>query len=230
MKTKLNPFTGFVSWSLATFILLSSFSVIAQDKSYDEIEKIQDRIESLYLEVYDIMEVYPEASYKYVYDDGVVSEVMISGIPVNEDKKRLEVHLIDIENLRESIEDVANRVGVYYAAETEPQPKVGYENFYDGLLNDIEYPDEAENSGIEGVVYVKFIVDSDGTIDNVMATENLETGVKWVLDEMKDEAKEAVKNTSGEWVPAKVAGYPVSHWVVLPVQFKIESPYFAPIF
>jgi len=125
---------------------------------------------------------------------------------------------------------MSNRMGIYYVAETEAKPSAGFDEFYEQLVSSVNYPSAAEDRSVEGIIFVKFLVDQDGNINHVVASEDLETSANWVVDEMKDEAKEAVKATSGKWEPAKVAGYPVAQWVVLPVQFKLDRVYFEPIF
>lgn len=200
------------------------------NKTFEEIEKTQDDIEDLYVEIYGIIDQYPDVSYHYMYTDGEMTSVMIEGIPNNRDKKQLEVYLIDMEQLKKEIANLRNRVGVYYVADTEPRPKMGYEAFYDQLINSIKYPDEAEDRAIEGVIYVKFLIDATGEIDHISTSETLETPANWIVDDMVKEAVRAVKATSGEWIPAKVGVYPVSHWVVLPVQFKLKEPYFTPLY
>jgi TonB family protein len=215
--------------NLLAILLLGTFSIstFAQVESdnYQEIEKKMDRIENLYAEIYEILEEYPESNYTYVREDGKVSEVKVDGIPNERDKKKLELYLIDMEDLKSGISNLTNRVGIYYVTETEPKPEMGYTDFYSELHSNLSYPSEAEDNGVEGTVFVKFIVDPEGNVENVFAVEDIETSFDWVINDLKKEAKMAVKATSGKWEPAKIGGVPVSQWVMIPVQFKLESPY-----
>lgn len=226
--------TNRLSTNLLAFSLLALFSIPAfaqvERNDYQEIEKKQDRIENLYVEVYDILEEYPECTYTYVHEDGEVTEVTIDGIPDNRDKKQLEVYLIDLEELKSDIFNLTNRVGIYYVTETEPKPEMGYEDFYTALHSNLTYPSDAESNGVEGTVFVKFIVDHEGNVEHVFADEDIETSFDWVVSDLKKEAKKAIKATSGEWEPAEVGGVPVSQWVMIPVQYKLESPYTRAIF
>jgi TonB family protein len=79
---------------------------------------------------------------------------------------------------------------------------------------------------VEGIVRVKFVVDKEGEIKDVSAVESIETSYSSLIDDLKMEAKTAVRATSGKWIPAKRGQTPVSQWVVLPVQFKLEDPHF----
>ncbi|QSE98708.1 energy transducer TonB [Fulvivirga lutea] len=229
MKTKFKHI--FLTSLLLVGPMVLPHTTIAQndDKSYQEIEETQNDIEKLYVEVHRIIDEYPEATYSYVYDDGTVTEVVIDGIPNNRDRKQLEVYLIDLEEMKDDINNTPNRVGVYYAAETEPKPKIGMEKFYNELHSNLTYPEDAKELAVEGTVYVKFIVDRTGNVENVIASEDLEAPGEWVVKAMKKEAIKAVKETSGEWKPAEIADIPVAQWVVLPVQFKIENPYYTPV-
>ena len=201
-----------------------------KDMSYDQIEKTQDNIEKTYIEIYDIIEQYPEVTYDYIFENGKLQGVSIQGMPANADKNMLEVYLMDLENMKENIFNLTNRVGVYYVAESEPKPKNGYDEFYENLHGLLSYPENAEDLGIEGTVYVKFVVNREGEITNAIASEAIETDSDWVIKEMKNEAVNAVKATSGQWIPGSVAGIPVAHWVVIPVQFSLQDSYYRPIF
>jgi TonB family protein len=216
--------------ALSLFVGSVAFAQDKGDGDYRGIEETQDRIETTYMAVYEILDDYPEAEYTYVYEDGSVVEVEIEGIPNNRDAKQLEVHLIDLNELKKDIQNMATRVGVYYVTETAPKPKVGYEDFYENLYRDIEYPEEAENKGVEGTIFVKFVVDTEGMLDYITASEDIETPISFVVDDMKQEAIDAVTKTSGEWTPAKIGGVAVPQLVMVPVQFKLNSPYFRPIF
>lgn len=216
----------------ALLMFIAPKQAVAQEakKSYSDIEKTQDKIEALYIDVYNVIDRYPQATYRYVHENGDVTKVIIEGIPENKDKKMLEVSLIDLENLKKEIFNMSNRMGVYYAAETEPEPKMGYKDFYASLRNNMSYPEQAKENSVEGFVFVKFIVDANGNIGNVYASENIDTSFSSAKDAMKKEAKAAVKATSGQWTPAKIGGIAVPQWVVLPVQFKLESPFFVPLY
>jgi len=193
------------------------------DMNYDEMEKTQNEIEDLYMDVYKIIDEYPDVTYEYVYNDGKVSEVVVEGIPNNRDKKQLEVYLIDLDQLKREMYDMSNRVGVYYFTETEPEPKMGYRDFYQDLYSNIQYPESATDNGVEGTVFVKFVIDSQGDVEHVIASENIQAPGEWIVKDMKQEAKKAVEATSGEWKPARIGDIPVAHWMVLPVQFKIKT-------
>jgi TonB family protein len=198
--------------------------------TYDELERIQDKIEDLNVDIYKIRYKYPNITYEYTNKMQGEPQVSISGMPDNSDKERLTQYLVALEKNRHKILNLSNRVGVYYITETNPEPKDGYEDFYDDLYQHLVYPKEAMDKGIEGNVMVKFIVNENGNVTNVTTRENIETPFNRAVDQLEAAAKNAVKETSGDWIPAKSGGMPVAHWVSIPIQFKIENPiYFAPL-
>lgn len=209
-------------------LLMADVRAQDQEMTYDEIEKKQDKIEDLHTMIFGIIDAYPDATYRYVYDDGEVTDVVVTNIPDNRDSKQLAVHLIDLEDLKAEIMNLKNRTGVYYVTETEPRPVEGRDEFFRDIQGLIQYPESAESHSVEGTIYVKFVVDSEGNIENIYASENVESPGDWIVQDMKQEAIRAVKATSGDWEPATVGGVPVSDWVVVPVQFKLTSPMFQP--
>ena len=198
--------------------------------TYDQLERIQDKIEELNIDIYKIMYRYPSVSYEYANKMSGEPEVSISGMPDNSDKERLAQYLVALEKNKQKILNLSNRVGVYYISETNPVPKDGYKDFYSDLYRHLSYPKDAMEKGIEGNVMVKFIVDEHGKVTNVTTRENIDTPFNRAVDELEAAAKNAIKETSGDWIPAKAGGMPVAHWVSIPVQFKIENPvYLAPL-
>jgi TonB family protein len=192
--------------------------------SYDELEQIQDRIEDLNISVYKIRYRYPEVSYHFVSERGETPEVQINGMPDNTDRQRLNDYLVELQKKKDRIFNLSNRVGIFYVTETDPEPKAGYQDFYDILYRNLNYPESAMEHGVEGNIMVKFIVDEEGQVSNVTAMDEIETAFTADLKELRMAAKNAVRETSGDWIPAKANGRPVQHWVSIPVQFRIENP------
>lgn len=226
MKKKLNVVIRTMCFSFFLLVGFSATPLLAQ--RYGDLEKDQDKIEELNVHVYEIIRDYPGASYDYVRKDGKVADVVITGIPKGKVKDQLRLYLIDLNNLRESILNTPNRFGVHYVTETQPKPEMGYKKLYDQLYASLEYPENAKDEGVEGSVYVKFIVEADGEVSHVITANTLEPKQDWVVKEVTREAKDAVMATSGKWIPAKLGGVAVSQWMVLPVEFKLEGAPFFP--
>jgi protein TonB len=89
----------------------------------------------------------------------------------------------------------------------------GVEDFRRYVQENIKYPTLAAENGIEGTVYVKFVVDTDGGISNVLVVR----GVDPALD---DEAVRVIENAP-EWEPGRQRGIPVRVQFTIPIVFKL---------
>ncbi|MCG8340470.1 MAG: energy transducer TonB [Cytophagales bacterium] len=103
---------------------------------------------------------------------------------------------------------------VFVAAETQAMPVGGMEAFYDYVYKNIRYPPAAQRAGIEGSVYLHFIIDKDGSIKDVKVLK----GISSDLDE------EAVKVVSQAppWHPGTQGGKPIKMRILISIPLKIE--------
>jgi len=81
------------------------------------------------------------------------------------------------------------------------------------LQGEVQYPEFAKKAGIEGRVFVQFVVDEDGNVQNPKVTR----GVHKLLNE---EAIRAVKQQ--KFKPGKQRGKPVKVQMSLPVTFRLK--------
>lgn len=77
-----------------------------------------------------------------------------------------------------------------------------------------KYPVPALEGGIEGTVYIRFVVTKTGNIGDA----KIMRGADPLLD---DEALRVVK-TLPKWIPGKINGTPVNVWFIIPVKFKLQ--------
>ena len=90
----------------------------------------------------------------------------------------------------------------------------GKENFYKYISKNLVYPQAARRMGIEGKVFVQFVVEKDGSITDVKA-------VKGIGANCDSEAVRVVSN-SPNWEPAKQRGRPVRSRVIVPLIFTLS--------
>lgn len=216
------------------WILLLSLpnTVTAQEPgklSYQELERLQDLNMENMRDIYKILKKYPEFSYKYVYEDGKLTGVDITGVDNESDKHNLEIMLVNLKKNKEKMKNQPNRLGVFYVVDKEPKPKEGETKLRKEILGDLTYPADAEDWGTSGTIFVKFVVDDKGNIPYVTAEENMETSHEEYNRELKAQAIAAVKATSGQWIPGQVDGVNVATFVVLPVQFDLKLDPFMPV-
>lgn len=92
--------------------------------------------------------------------------------------------------------------------------KGGEDAMYAWLRANLTYPQVARMASIEGVVYVRFVVEKSGLINNPEVIQgNLGGGCE-------EAALDAVKRMPA-WNPAKQRNRPVASFFVLPVQFQL---------
>lgn len=90
----------------------------------------------------------------------------------------------------------------------------GDDALFTWLGKQIIYPEIARKAGIEGKVFVRFVVELDGSITNI-AIERGDLG-----GGCEEAAIEAVKKMP-KWIPAKQRNHPVRSTFVLPVEFRL---------
>ena len=91
----------------------------------------------------------------------------------------------------------------------------GLEAFYDYLKEELEYPRQALRMGMEGRVFVEFIVERDGSLTDLRVVRSVGAG----LDE---EALRVLKN-SPKWKPGKQRGKPVRQKMIQFISFKLTN-------
>ena len=108
-------------------------------------------------------------------------------------------------------EEVAEEI--FTIVEDQPQPKGGMAAFYEYVGKNLKYPAQARRMGIEGKVFVEFVVDKDGTITDVKAIKGIGAGC--------DEEAIRVIQQAPKWSPGKQRGRPVKVRMILPITFKL---------
>ena len=108
---------------------------------------------------------------------------------------------------------------IYTITSIEQQPTYpGGENaLFEHLANNIKYPIIARENGIEGTVYVEFIIAKDGSVTNVVAKRKVDGGCT-------EEALRVI-NTMLNWTPGRQEGKPVNVKYTLPIKFKLQDNY-----
>jgi protein TonB len=82
------------------------------------------------------------------------------------------------------------------------------------LSKNLKYPTQARRMGIEGTVIVVFVVNTDGSIQNVEVLRGIGGGC--------DEEAVKVVSDAPKWEPGKQRGRPVRTRMRLPIRFKLS--------
>ena len=92
-------------------------------------------------------------------------------------------------------------------------PKGGMSAFYKYVGDKMKYPAQARRMGIEGKVFVEFVINRDGSITDVKAIKGIGAGC--------DEEAVRVVQSAPPWNPGKQRGKPVRQRYVVPITFKL---------
>ena len=79
------------------------------------------------------------------------------------------------------------------------------------LMRNVRYPREARERGIQGTVFVSFVVEKDGSISNILAEGDVGGG-------LGEEAVRVIK-AMPKWNPGLIDGYPIRSQFVIPIRF-----------
>ncbi|TRX59459.1 TonB family protein [Fulvivirga sp. M361] len=104
---------------------------------------------------------------------------------------------------------------VYTVVEELPQYPGGLDALYDYVASEIKYPEEARTGGIEGRVYVQFVVEKDGSLSDVKV-------IKGIDADCDSEATRVVQNAS-KFKPGSQRGKAVRVRMTLPIVFKLNE-------
>ena len=91
----------------------------------------------------------------------------------------------------------------------------GMEAMTQFLQKTLKYPNQAKKDKIEGICYISFTIEKDGTISNVKAIKELGGGCT-------QEAIRVVK-AMPKWEPAVNKNKPVRQEFVLPISFSLKN-------
>lgn len=104
---------------------------------------------------------------------------------------------------------------VFTFVEDPAKPKEGIQKYQEQLAAQIKYPEEAKEKGIEGKVYIEFVVDKDGTITDPRVQKG--------ADESLNKEALRVVSLSQPWSPGRQRGKAVKQRMVLPITFSLRN-------
>ncbi len=102
---------------------------------------------------------------------------------------------------------------IFTVVEESAAPKGGMAAFYKYVGEKIKYPAQARRMGIEGRVFVEFVINKDGSLSDVKAIKGIGAGC--------DEEAVRIIQSAPAWTPGKQRGKPVKQRYTLPIIFKL---------
>lgn len=99
---------------------------------------------------------------------------------------------------------------IYSEVDVEGSYIDGEEELSKFVRDRFKMPEKAEQMSVSGMVFIQFIAETDGTINDIIVIAPKERQLGYGLEE---ECMRVIKLTSGNWNPATRAGKPVrSYW------------------
>lgn len=143
----------------------------------------------------------------------VPDEMILEEVEVNLDVEITEETIIQEVEFEEVEEEVAEEI--FEIVEDAPAPIGGFKEFYSFVSKNLVYPNTARRMAISSRVFVKFVVDEEGKLNNVHVIKGIGGGC--------DEEAVRVVEMAPNWKPGKQRGRAVKVWMTLPFTFVLEK-------
>ncbi len=123
------------------------------------------------------------------------------------DETKVEEIVIQAEQPKEETDEI------FTVVEESATPKGGMQAFYKFVGEKIKYPAQARRMGIEGRVFVEFVINKDGSLSDVRSIKGIGAGC--------DEEAVRIIQSAPAWNPGKQRGKSVKQRYTLPIIFKL---------
>lgn len=142
----------------------------------------------------------------------VEDDVEVEDIDINvevDQKVAIEVYVPPVRQEEEVVEQE-----IFTVVESMPEFPGGASKMMEFIARNIKYPPMARESGIQGRVFVNFVVEPDGSVSNVKVLRGIGGGC--------DEEAIRVVETMPKWTPGRQRGKAVRVSFNLPVRFTLQ--------
>jgi TonB family protein len=119
------------------------------------------------------------------------------------------------EEIVETVTPVPEKKDIFSHVETPPSFPGGEKELMKYLQENIAYPKEVADKGIEGRVIVRFVVTETGAVSSAEIVRS--------LDPLADKEALRVVSAMPAWIPGKQGGKAVNVYFTLPVLFKLNN-------
>lgn len=209
---------GFI-FSLAIVLLIFEW------RTYEEPQMMQlTKAENAEVELIDIPITEqapppPPAKVQNVRITAIEDEVELEELTVSLDmeiSQETEIQEVEVSITEEVIVEEEEVIEEVYTFVEEPAtPPDGMTAFLKNLSEDLKYPKEARKLGIQGKVFVQFIVNPTGELTDIKVVRGIGHGC--------DEEAVRVLKKSPKWKPGKQRGRAVKQQMVLPIMFVMHG-------
>lgn len=151
-------------------------------------------------------------------EDEIKSQREISdtkvAISIADVKGNDELHGKDIADLKEVITQAPEEEKPYVAVEQMPEFPGGPGELLSFIAKNLKYPTIAQENGIQGKVYIRFVVTKTGTVQDVIVLKS--------LDPYCDKEAIRVIKSLPKWIPGRQNGVNVPIYYTVPITFKLQ--------
>jgi hypothetical protein len=141
--------------------------------------------------------------------------------------------------IEQPLKTVVDTLPIYSIVDNKPEFTGGNEKLFQWLGANMKYPEDAKKYGIQGTVYIAFVIEPDGSISNTRLLRNVaksidtihtvdpvtyETKTKIVQNQNVSLAAEAMRvvATMPKWTAGLLNNKPVRVSYTLPIKFKLD--------
>jgi protein TonB len=122
------------------------------------------------------------------------------------------INVAPVISAKEEVEE--EEAQVFFIVEDMPEFPGGEMALRTYIANAIKYPVIAQENGIQGKVYVTFVVGKDGSVSNASIARGVDPSI--------DKEALRVVNTLPKWKPGKQRGKPVNVSYTVPINFVLQ--------
>lgn len=121
---------------------------------------------------------------------------------------------IKIQKIEPDEESFDDEKKVFRHVEQMPQFPGGDKALLKYISRNIKYPQVAADNGVQGKVYLKFVIEKDGSIGEILIVKSPDKS-------LSKEAKRVVASLP-KFKPGMQNGHPARVWYLVPVQFRLQ--------
>ena len=229
MKTTKTKIRNWKWASLAPLvgILLIAFS--CNDEAMNDLEKVSAETAvaveippHIRAEIERLTEQYPEGEFEYLETSADNEDELarlkdidpntIAMVDVNKEENRIGI-IVRKNGVMERVAGATGDRETFTVVEQTATPVGGMEAFYQYIAENLTYPAEAKEKGIEGRVYIQMVIETDGSITEVTPVKGIGGGA--------DEEAVRVISQAPAWQPAEQRGKKVRQKIVVPIVFAL---------
>ena len=187
--------------------------VVRQENVEKVVEKVKSSVKFTAPEIKKDNEVRPEDEMKS-QDEIMSSKLSVGSFDVKGNDEGGEVLKAKEVIATEPVKPKEEENKVFDVVEQMPSFPGGNAAMMNYLSQNIKYPVEAEENGVQGRVLVEYVVGKDGYISDVRVAKSVDP----LLD------KEAIRVVKGmpKWIPGEIDGEAVTVRYTLPVTFRLN--------